>query len=171
MVPIIHASEIITKTNWLGMVCLIRATYKDPDSDIVRQAISQCNQMHDYLLTYGFFIPLPIHKDPIDTQDKPITKKDKQAATVVHFGIPLLFTAATRVTTAVTQSATYQQSNLLAFWLMSDLLFPLLYLFIKRLVLYFPSTIVIYLLPHNIPLQPIALSPLWVLSMASLKSL
>lgn len=115
----IHVSNIISKTNWLEMVYLAQADYKEPDSDIICQAISWRNQIHIYLLTTGPLLLVPAHEDQIATQDNPITEEDHQTiqtATPHFFGIPLISAAATRVTTIDTQAVNYCQPNLLAFW-------------------------------------------------------
>ena len=72
------------------MVRLARAKYKEPDSAIIRQALSQRTQMQDFLLTNGPFVPAPSRKRPIAVQDNPITEQDQQAATAHFFVTPLI---------------------------------------------------------------------------------
>lgn len=43
LIAILHASDIMTITNWLEMVGLARANYEEPDSHIIHQSISQRN--------------------------------------------------------------------------------------------------------------------------------
>ena len=72
------------------MVKLARADYEEPDSAIIRQALSQRTQMQDFLLTNGPFVPTPSRKRPIAVQDNPITEQDQQATTAHFFGTSLI---------------------------------------------------------------------------------
>ena len=72
------------------MVCLARAEYKEPDSAIIRQALSQQTQMQEFLLTNRPFVPAPARARPVAVQDNRITEQDQQAATVHFFGTPLI---------------------------------------------------------------------------------
>ena len=47
------------------MVRLARAEYEEPDSAIIRQALSQQTQMQEFLLTTGPFVPASSRKRPI----------------------------------------------------------------------------------------------------------
>ena len=82
--------DIPSKILWLEMVRLAWAEYEEPDSAIIRQALSQQTQMQDFLLTNGPFVPAPSRKRPIAVQDSPITEQDQQAATAHFFGTPLI---------------------------------------------------------------------------------
>ena len=72
------------------MARLAWAEYKQPDSAIIRQAVSQRTQMHEFLLTYRPFIPAPSRKRPFAVQDNQITEQDQQAATAHLFITPLI---------------------------------------------------------------------------------
>ena len=72
------------------MVRLARADYEEPDSAIIRQALSQRTQMQDFLLTNGPFVPTTSRKRPIAVQDNPITEQDQQAASAHFFGTSLI---------------------------------------------------------------------------------
>ena len=72
------------------MVRLARAEYEEPDSAIIRQALSQRTQMQEFLLTNGPFVPPPARARPIALQDNRITEQDEQAATANLFGTPLI---------------------------------------------------------------------------------
>ena len=65
----LQSGDISYKTRWLEMVRLARAEYEEPDSAIIRQALSQRTQMQDFLLTNGPFVPAPSRKRPIAVQD------------------------------------------------------------------------------------------------------
>ena len=86
----LQSGDLSHKIHWLEMVRLTRAEYKEPDSAIIRQALSQRTQMQDFLLTNGPFVPTPSRKRPIAVQDNPITEQDQQAATAQFFGTSLI---------------------------------------------------------------------------------
>ena len=98
------------------MVRLVCAEYEEPDSNIIRQAISQRKQIQDCLLTNGPLLSVPAHKNLIATQDNPITKEDQQIAAAYYFVIQLTAAAATRVIVTVTKAINYHQPNLFTFW-------------------------------------------------------
>ena len=72
------------------MVRLAWAEYEEPDSTIIRQALSQQIQMQEFLLTSGPFVPAPTRTRPIAVQDNQITEQDQQAATAHFFGTPFI---------------------------------------------------------------------------------
>ena len=72
----LQSRDISSKILWLEMVCLARAEYEEPDSAIIRQALSLRTQMQDFLLTTAPFVPDPSRKRPIAVQDNPITEQD-----------------------------------------------------------------------------------------------
>ena len=86
----LQSGDISSKTHWLEMVRLARADYEEPDSAIIRQALSQRTQMQDFLLTNGPFVPTTSRKRPSAVQDNPITEQDQQAATAHFFGTSLI---------------------------------------------------------------------------------
>ena len=47
----LHSGDISSKILWLEMVRLAGAEYEEPDSAIIRQALSQRHQMQEFLLT------------------------------------------------------------------------------------------------------------------------
>ena len=65
----LQSGDTSSKTLWLEMVRLARAEYEEPDSAIIRQALSQQTQMQEFLLTNGTFVPAPTKKRPIAVQD------------------------------------------------------------------------------------------------------
>ena len=72
------------------MVRLARAEYEEPDSSIIRQALSQQTQMQEFMLTNGPFEPAPVRARPVAVQDNRITEQDQQATTAHFFGTPLI---------------------------------------------------------------------------------
>ena len=72
------------------MVRLARAEYKEPDSAIICQTLSQRTQIQDFLLTNGPFVPAPSRKQLIAVQNNPMTEQDQQAATAQFFGTLLI---------------------------------------------------------------------------------
>ena len=91
------------------MVHLARVQYEEPDSDIIRQAISGRNQMEAFLITNGPFLPVPPRKRPVATQDNRISNEDQQAASVQFFGTQLPAPKRARITTTVAQTPLLQQ--------------------------------------------------------------
>ena len=64
-----QSRDIPSKIHWLEMVRLARADYEEPDSAIIRQAISQQTQMQEFLHTNGPLVPVPIRATPIAIQN------------------------------------------------------------------------------------------------------
>ena len=73
----LNSGDISSKILWLEMVHLAWAEYEEPDSTIIRQALSQRTQMQEFLLITGPFVPAPSRKRPIAVQDNPITEQDQ----------------------------------------------------------------------------------------------
>ena len=86
----LQLGDVSSKILWLEMVRLVRAEYEEPDSAIIRQALSQRTQMQEFLLTNGLFVHAPTRTRPIAVQDNRITEQDHQAATAHFFGTPLI---------------------------------------------------------------------------------
>ena len=72
------------------MVCLARADYEEPDSVIIRQAISQRNQIQEYLPTNGPLVSISARRRPIAIQDNRISEEAQQATTAKFFGTTLV---------------------------------------------------------------------------------
>ena len=86
----LQSSDIQSKILWLEMVRLARADYEEPDSAIICQAISQRNQMQEFLLTNGPLVPVPVRARLIAVQDNQISEEDQQAPIAHYFGTPLI---------------------------------------------------------------------------------
>ena len=112
----LQSSTIDDKQLWLKSVTLARKEYDEPDSEIVRQAISMRTQMQAFLTTDGPFLPVPPRDRPIATQEHRISVEDQQAASVRHFGIELRPKKRARVTSTVTDTENYQQRTLFNSW-------------------------------------------------------
>ena len=74
------------------MVCLARAEYEEPNTDIIGQSISQRTQIQEFVDTNRLLIPTLSWVTPIAIQNNQISEEDQQAATAHYFGI-LLVTA------------------------------------------------------------------------------
>ena len=90
--------------------------YFEPDSEIIRQAISMRNQMQAFLITDGPLLPAPPRDRPIATQENRISDKEQQAASVRFFGTQLPPTKRARVSSSMTQTANFQQRTLFNSW-------------------------------------------------------
>ena len=112
----LQSSTIDDKQLWLKSVTLARKEYVEPDSEIVRQAISMRIQMQAFLTTDGPLLPVPPRDRPIATQEHRISVEDQQAASVRHFGIELRPKKRARVTSTVTDTENYQQRTLFNSW-------------------------------------------------------
>ena len=112
----LQSSNLDDKKLWLKAVTLARKEYDEPDSEIVRQAISMRTQMQAFLTTDGPFLPVPPRDRPIATQEHCISVEDQQAASVRHFGIKLRPKKRARVTSTVTDTENYQQRTLFNSW-------------------------------------------------------
>ena len=69
----LQSGDISSRILWLEMVRLAWAEYKEPDSAIIRQALSQRTQMQEFLLTTRPFVPTSSRKKPIAVQDNTIS--------------------------------------------------------------------------------------------------
>ena len=94
------------------MVCLARAYYNEPDYAIICQSIAQHNQMQEFLLKNGPFLPVPPHQTIIATQDNQITDEDQQAATARCFGTLLITATAILGVVTAPLSHNYRQQTL-----------------------------------------------------------
>ena len=112
----LQSSSLDDKKLWLKLVTLAQKDYDEPDSDIVRQAISMRTQMQAFLTTDGPLLPVPPRDRPIATQEHRISVEDQQAASVRHFGIELRPKKRARVTSTVTDTENYQQRSLFNSW-------------------------------------------------------
>ena len=97
-------------------VHLARKEYNEPDSDIIRQAISMRNQMQAFLITDRPLLPAPPCDRPIVTQENRISDEEQQAASVRFFGTQLPPTKRARVSSSVTNTANFQQQTLFNSW-------------------------------------------------------
>ena len=88
---------------------LARKEYVKPDDAVTRQAITQQNQMHSFLITDGPFIPILPRERPVATQNNRITDEEQHAATVRFFGPPA---KRARVTPPVATTDNLQQQTL-----------------------------------------------------------
>ena len=95
---------------------LARKEYDEPDSEIVRQAISMRNQMQAFLITDGPFLPVPPRDRPIATQENRISDKEQQAASVRFFGTHIPPAKRARVSSIATHTAKFQQRTLFNSW-------------------------------------------------------
>ena len=73
----LHSGDISSKILWLEMVRLARADYDEPDSAIIRQALSQRTQMHEFLFTNGPLVPVSVRARPVAVQNNQITEQDQ----------------------------------------------------------------------------------------------
>ena len=112
----LQSSSLDDKKLWLKAVTLARKEYDEPDSEIVRQAISMRTQMQAFLTTDGPFLPVPPRDRPIATQEHCISVEDQQAASVWFFGIQLRPTKQARMAPSVTNTENYQQRTLFNSW-------------------------------------------------------
>ena len=112
----LQSSTIDDKQLWLKSVTLARKEYDEPDSEIVRQAISMRTQMQAFLTTDGPLLSIPPRDRPIATQEHRISVEDQQAASIRHFGIKLRPKKRARVTSIVTDTENYQQRTLFNSW-------------------------------------------------------
>ena len=85
--------------------------YVKPDDEVTRQAISQRNQMHSFLMTVGPFIPILPRKRTTATQHNRITDEEQHTASVHFFGPPA---KRARVTSPMTTTDNLQQQTLFA---------------------------------------------------------
>ena len=97
-------------------VHLARKEYVEPDSDIIRQAISMRNQMQAFLITNGPLTPIPPCERPMPTQDNRISDKEQQAASVRFVGTQLPTAKRARITSTVTHTDNLQQRTLFNIW-------------------------------------------------------
>ena len=74
----LQSSSIDDKKLWLKLVHLARKEYNEPDSDIIRQAISVRNQMQAFLISDGPLLPVPPCERPIATQENCISDKNNK---------------------------------------------------------------------------------------------
>ena len=84
----LQSSSIHEKELWLYEVSLACKGYVEPDDTVTRQAISQRNQIHSFLITDGLFIQILPRKRPVATQNNRITDEEQNAAAVLFFGPP-----------------------------------------------------------------------------------
>ena len=61
----LHSGDIPSKIHWLEMVRSAQAEYEEPDSAIIRQAISQRTQMQEFFHTNSPLVSIPIRAIPI----------------------------------------------------------------------------------------------------------
>ena len=104
----LQSSSIHDKELWLNEVSLAHKEYVEPDDEVTRQAISQQNQMHSFLITVGPFIPILHRKRPIATQHNRITDEEQHATSVHFFGPPA---KRARVTLPVTTTDIFSTTN------------------------------------------------------------
>ena len=97
-------------------VHLARKEYVEPDSDLIRQAISMRNQMQAFLITDGPLLPVPPRNRPIATQDNRISDKEQQAASVRLCGTQLPPAKRARVSPTETHTDNLQQRTLFNSW-------------------------------------------------------
>jgi len=108
----IHKQTTIQKKElWLEEVRLARMEYVEPDDDVTRQAISQRNQIRDFLGITGPFIPPPSRKRPVAVQDNRITEEAQHRAAVNFFG-PNAAKRARVTPTVTTTTDTLRQQTL-----------------------------------------------------------
>ena len=107
----LQSSSIHDKELWLYKVSMACKKYVEPDDAVTRQAISQQNQMHSFLITDGPFIPILPRERLVATQNNRITDEEQHATAVNFFGQP---TKRARVTPPVTTTINFQQQTLFA---------------------------------------------------------
>ena len=112
----LQSSSLEDKKLWLKSVTLARKDYDEPDSDIIRQAISMRTQMQAFLITNGPLLPVPPRERPIATQDNRITAAEQEAASVRFFGNKPRPTKRARGAPSVTTTDNYQQRTLFNSW-------------------------------------------------------
>ena len=112
----LQSSSINAKKLWLKSVHLAHKEYDEPDSDIIRQAISMRNQMQAFLITDSPLLPVPPHERPIATQENRISDKEQQAASVRFFGTHLPPAKRAQVSSRVIHTNNLQQRTLFNSW-------------------------------------------------------
>ena len=112
----LQSSGIDDKKLWLKSVHLVHKEYVEPDSDIIRQAISMRNQMQAFLITDGPLLPAPPRDRPIATQDNRISDKEQQTASIWSFRTRLPPVKQSRVSPTETHTDNLQQQTLTNSW-------------------------------------------------------
>ena len=112
----LQSSSLDDKKLWLKSVTLAQKEYDEPDSKIVRQAISMRTQMQAFLITDGPLLPVPPRERPIATQENRITDADQEAASVKFFGNKPRPKKRARGAPSATTTDNYHQRTLFNSW-------------------------------------------------------